>query len=805
MPRWARWVFRGVLVTFLFMIVSYVSLAWYINTHKEEVLASVTAELNEGLTGTLEIGDMDPTFLTGFPRVSLRLGKVILKDSLYARHGKTLLKAESLNIAVNALALMRGTIEIKKVSIENAAINMYTDSLGYSNASVFKKGKKAGGEGGGSFPELRKLDLEDVTFVIDNQKSGKLYNFAIDDLSGGIEYTDGGWDADIRLNTVVHSMAFSTRKGSFIKNKRVEGKFDISYKDTDSLIVIKKNPLEIGGEDFSVAARFKTGGTAAKFAINIENKSILWRNAANLLSPNITGKLMMFDLKKPIAVKCDIIGDFNEKGDPLIRVNAEVEDNTLDTPGGTVGNCTFFGVFSNNHAKEKGFNDANSAIKLFGFKGDYSGIPIVMKKVFILDLEKPLAVGDFSSNFNMEKLSGIIDTDLLKFSKGTANVKLNFSADIVDFKLSKPLVKGVVSIEGANVSYVPRKLDFKDISVALNFTKDDLFISRIILKSGKSIVNMDGSIKNFLNLYYTDPAKIVLTWNIYSPQLHLGEFMGFLGSRQRTRAAAVKASKGNVTEDLNLLFEKSNVDMKLRVDKLYYNRFFATDAKADVLLTDNGVVVKNAGLKHAGGSLIINGTMLQQGKINKYSLDAVINDVDINKFFYAFDNFGMETLKSNNLKGLMTSKASITGSITDSGMMVPKSMYGNVTFVLKKGMLLDFDPVKNVGKFAFPFRDMKNIEFYNLNGKLDVKGEKVTIHPMKINSSVLNMDVEGVYSFGRGTEIYVDVPLRNPKKDKDITDRKELAERRNRGIVLHLKAVDDEDGKVKVRLGGKKE
>lgn len=165
----------------------------------------------------------------------------------------------------------------------------------------------------------------------------------------------------------------------------------------------------------------------------------------------------------------------------------------------------------------------------------------------------------------------------------------------------------------------------------------------------------------------------------------------------------------------------------------------------------------------------------------------------------------METLNADNLKGFVTSKANISGSITDSGMMVPKSMYGTVTFGLKKGRLINFEPLVNVGKFAFPYRDMKNIEFYGFSGKFDIRGEKVTIHPMQINSSVLNMDVGGVYSFGKGTQIYIDVPLRNPKKDKDITDKKELAKRRNRGIVLHMKAEDDKDGKVKVKLGGKKD
>ena len=74
---------------------------------------------------------------------------------------------------------------------------------------------------------------------------------------------------------------------------------------------------------------------------------------------------------------------------------------------------------------------------------------------------------------------------------------------------------------------------------------------------------------------------------------------------------------------------------------------------------------------------------------------------------------------------------------------------------------------------------------------------------MQINSSILNMDVQGVYSFGKGTQIYIDVPLRNPKKNKDITDKDELAKRRNRGIVVHLTAEDDKDGNVKMRLSGK--
>ncbi|RZJ74739.1 MAG: AsmA family protein [Flavobacterium sp.] len=805
-PRWAKFLLRGVLVVLLLMVTAYVSLAWYINSHKEEVLASVTEKLNEGLQGSITIGDMEPTFLKGFPLVSLRLEDVIIRDSLYAEHNHTLLNAGSLELSVNALALMRGTIEIKKVSIIDAAIDLFTDVDGYSTTAVFKKSEGEPGSGGGTFPELRKFSLENVSFVIDNRKGGKLYNFKIADLSGAMKYSSKGWDADINLNTLVKSMAFSTRKGSFIKDKIVDGDFDINFNESEGLITVAPNDLEIGGEDFIVGAKFKTTGPTSDFSINIENKKILWKNASHLLSPNITSRLDMFDLTEPISVKCDIIGDFNIVGDPLIRVNAIIKDNLLTTPGGQVSKCNFTGVFTNNHVKEKGFNDANSAVKLFNFKGNYGDIPISMKKVFILDFEKPIAVGDFSSKFEVAKLASLIDEGLMKFSKGTADVKVNFKADIVNFMLAKPLVDGVIKINNANVAYVPRKLEFKDINVALNFTKDDLDISKINMKSGKSIVTMQGSIKNFLNLYYTAPEKIVLNWKIHSPQLHLGEFMGFLGSRNKGAKVKKKPGEGSFSEELNQLFDRSNVDIKLRVDKLYYNKFLATNVGADVFLTESGVIIKNAGLQHAGGTLVLSGNMEQKGAVNKYNMNATVNNVDIRKFFHAFSNFGLESLQANNLKGVLSTKANVSGNITDAGTMVPKSMNGTVSFAIKKGALIDFAPVRSVGKFAFPFRKMDTITFNNLNGKFDVKGEKVTIQPMQINSSILNMDIAGVYSFGKGTNINVDVPLRNPKKDKDITDEEELAKRRNRGIVLHLVALDDTDGKVKVKLGsGKKD
>lgn len=800
MPRWSKIALKTFAIIIGVVLIAYIGIALYVNANKKSLLLSISKELNKNLNGTMTIGSMDPTFLKGFPGVSVSLKNVVLKDSLWNVHRKTLLDAKDFEVSVNTLALLTGTIEIKKIVISNASVYLFTDSNGYSNTSLFKKKdkkKKDDNKDSSSPAEIRKFSLRNVAFAVDNLKGNKLFQFQVQDITGNIDYPASGWEADFQLKTLVKSLAFNAKRGSFIKDKLLEGPFRVNYDDESETIFVKPNRLMIGKDPFVIGAKFNLSQDPTAFTINIEAKDIMWRDASALLVPNISSRLNMFNLSKPITVKCDIIGDMGAGGDPLLNVVASVKDNLLTTPGGNVENCSFTGVFTNNYISGKGLNDKNSAIKLYHFGGQYEEIPFTIDTAFINDLEKPIATGIFKSKFPVSKLNNVVGPEILKFGNGTADVQLAYSADIVDFRLTKPRVAGIVDVKNADVSYVPRKINFKNTDISLNFKKEDLFINNIRLQSGKSIMYMEGSIKNFLNLYYTAPEKIVLNWEIRSPQIHLAEFFGFLGTR---KPAPRKTKNTNFSNDLNNVFEKSNVNMKISVDKVYYNKFLATDAKAELLLTESGINIKNIGVKHAGGALTLTGGLTQGGTSNSFLINSKISNVDIKHFFYAFDNFGMESLTSKNLKGYLFSKVNIGGRITDQGKLLPKSLHGSVVFDLKKGALLNFEPVKNVGKFAFPLRDLDNITFNNLNGKFDIRGEKVKINPMQINTSLLNMDVAGVYSLGTGTNISLDVPLRNPKKDEDITDKQEMRERRMKGIVLHLLASDGEDGKIKIGL-----
>ena len=787
----------GVLV--LLVIIVFAGLSFYISGHKAKVIALVTAELNKNLDGNLVVGGVQTSLFENFPALSVKLENVTLRDKQYEQHHHTLLDTKNLDVSINFNDLFKGRVSIDHIDINNAIIDLYTDSNGYSNTAVFKKnGSKKDSSNSKASTRINKFSLRDVNFMVDNRKAKKLFKFAVEKLNGKMSYPDTGWKADIDLKVMAKSLAFSTVHGSFIKDKMVEGRLTGGYNKSTGNINVSSSDFSIGGDAFSVIARFATDKKPADFTFRVTANQLLWRHASSLLAPNISKKLNLFNLDKPIAVTAIIAGNFGG-GDPFLYITAGVKNNKLSAPGWIIDDVAFKGVFTNNHIKGKGFSDANSIIRLSGFKGSYGHLPFSIDTGSISNLEKPLATGNFKSNFPAADLNYLLGGSVAKFSNGTADMQLHYKADIVNYLFNKPIVTGEINLKNADINYVPRNLKFKNTSVSFHITDKGLLVDHIRIQSGRSVVLMQGRINNFLNLYYDAPEKIVINWQITSPQLYLGEFIGFLGTRHHIEAAAKsRKNSGNIVNQLGNVLDKSQVAIHVRAANVHYNKFLATDATADVHLSEEGVQISNASVKHAGGSLKLKGNIYQDKSQNHFNLNTTIANVDVREFFLAFDNFGLTDITYQNLKGFLSSDTKVNGRISNAGGLVPGSIYGTANINLQNAALLNYKPLINVGKFAFPFRNLKEITIPSLTAKFDIQGEKIVINPMQLNSSVLNADIAGVYGLKNGTDITMDVPLRNPKKDENITDSVKLAKRRNRGVVLHIRAKDDETGKLKI-------
>lgn len=776
------------------IIVVFGGLRIYFNLNKPKIVSEINATINDNIAGHVSIGDIGYKFLIGFPNFTVVLNKVELKDSLFPVHKRALLKAEEIEVRLNVFSLIKNEVEISKVVINDAKIDLFKDKNGVSNSNILKPKPKKPKAKSDQTKSLDQIDLNNVVFISENQQKHKLFHFDVASLESKVDFNDGGWKTDLHIKTLAKSMAFNALKGSFIRGKNLEGVLAVSFSKAENKIKVDTKDLKIGDDLFGIKANFSLDKVKSIFDIDIKTE-ILWSNAYNLLSNNISAKLKSFDLKQPIKVGCTIVGDMNVAGDPEIVVEAFIKDNELTIPDGLITDCNFVGKFTNNYKNDLGCNDANSAIIITGLTGSYKEIPIIVPTVTINNLEKPVASGSLKSDFDVVKMKEIIGEDFISFYEGKAKVNLKFEVDIVDLKMKKPHFTGAVDIKQAHYTYKPKNITAKT-NIRLDFTEEALFIRDIKYQRDKNIVYLDGRIDNFLNLYYDAPEKMVAVINIKSPFFDMKKMMGTLAYRDKT----VVKKKSNSASPLSIL-NKAQVVVNLKLDKLQYVHLTATNARFVILLNNGQLFIKDGYIESSGGTISFNAKLIPLNGWQSFSSNAKITAVDIPRFLTSFKNFGIKSFEPSNIRGNLSATAVMSGKMDQNGGLVDDSMKGDLKYDIKNGSLINFDPIVKVGKVAFPNRDVRHIVFNDLSGKIGISGHKVNVDYFKVSSNVLNFDVMGIYSFKRGTNLGMKIPLRDPKNDYQIKDKAKRDELRYKGVVLNLMVVDGKDGKTKIKMG----
>lgn len=203
----------------------------------------------------------------------------------------------------------------------------------------------------------------------------------------------------------------------------------------------------------------------------------------------------------------------------------------------------------------------------------------------------------------------------------------------------------------------------------------------------------------------------------------------------------------------------------------------------------------------AGGTMSLGGQLLNTGAaIHTASVNTTFVNVDVQKIFYAFDNFGQDGITSQSLEGKLTAKANASFVMNDEGKLFPSSTTGNIDFSLKNGALNNYEPIKKIQDFIFKKRDFDNIRFAELKDHLDINKGEVTINRMEIQSSVLSLFVEGLFSQKGNTDISIQVPLSNLKKRKEDYDPENIGTDKKGGRSIFLRGRPGSDGNVNFKL-----
>lgn len=799
MPRYLK-----IILIIAGSIVGLIILLWagiltYVHLNKNKLAGVITEQINDNIRGTVSINKIEPTIFKGFPDISFQLSDITVRDSFYHIHKTDLVNMSKAYVSIDIWDALKDDTYVNTITLTEGKVTLYTNKDSISNSNIFKKKEQKKDKSTPNNP-INHIILKDVVVSIQHEVKNKDFVMAVRNCDIQTSHSDTGFIAHIDIETAFNSFSFNTKKGSYIKEKVLDTKLTVNFNYDKNLLHVPVQNLTLDDFTYKFGGDFDFSDSPSTFKLKILATDLPYKEALSILTPPVREKLKQVNLDKIDNVMIDLYGKMKYRDTPYVKANFAVKNRRLDIPQGAITNATFKGYYLNVVEEGKGHGDANSMIKLYGMTGNYYGIDFTLAESSVTDLKDPVLRTHVSSTFDVTHLNDIIGATSFKFNSGNASIDLNCKIGINPDNNVTPNVNGKISFSETGFSYIPRDLTFTKAKGDIVFDGADVFLKGLKLKSEQNKIDLSGNMKNLLNLYYDNPEGVVIECDIHSDIIDLSEYRSFIGKRvteNKDNNNPSSAKLSSFAKQLDQVMDKSIVKLSVLLDKVEYSRFTSNDINAKVTLKSDAVELKNVALRHAGGNINLNGGIYPKDDFSNFVIDADLNNIDVHKLFYAFNNFGQDAIVDSNVQGVLTAKIDAKGGIQNSGDIVKNSLNGKIKFNLNKGYLLDFEPLGTIGKIIFFNRDLSHIEVEPLEGTLNVQNSDILIEPILIRTSAFNIFAEGVYGIPKGTYIPIQVPLRKPnKKNKKYTE-KDL----KKGIVINLHATDNNTGDVKIKLG----
>ena len=804
MKKSLPYLIKAAKIFFIAVVALYAIAYIYISVNKAKIIKQVTEQVSSKLNGKLLISDADISIFRTFPKISVLLKDVNLTDTMFAQHKHPFFAAKEVFASLNIFKLIKKDQPLTGLRIDNGGIYMYTDTSGYTNTYLMqsKKDPTGGPKKTAADINLKNITLNNVRIILNDLKREKLHDFDVKKLTVKLKDGDSTLTMNSDANIFINSLAFNLDKGTFLKKASFNGDFKIYYGKVSQILSFDDIYVKISGNPYRLSGKFDLGDKNPAFSLGVHVKKAIYAEVKKLLPHRIDSSLSIVSLDKPLDADAQLYGPLRG-GEPFISVKWNVNGSRLETPFLNFDDASFTGFYNNEVVKGMPRTDPNSIISISNFKATWHSLPVSSNKIEILNLMLPELSCDLRSSFPLTSLNEVIQTNSIQLTSGNGEILLNYKGPLQQNDNTNSFLNGHIGFKNGTVLYASRNVELQNVNGLLLFQNSDVVIQNIQFNTLGNKIVMNGSGKNLLTLINTDPNKVTIDYSIYSPQLNLGSFTYLLKKNKAVAAAPKKSKKsfGTIAVKIDQMLAQSKINVTLQAGRLLYKKFTADNVAASVTLLQDRYVINNASMSVAGGSINMSGQLVNSsGPYHTANVTAAMNNVDVKRIFAAFENFGQDGIKGENLEGNLTAKVNTSVTINDAAGVLPSSAVGSVDFSLKNGALNNYEPIKKIQNFIFKKRDFDNIRFAELKDKLEIKGDEIKINRMEIQSSVLSLFVEGIYSKKGNTDISIQVPLSNLNKRAEDYNPENLGAAKSGGKSVFLRGRPGPDGKIGFKL-----
>lgn len=717
---------------------------------KKQIVQKVKDTANKNLNAKVNFGDFDLSLFRSFPDFSLSADSVSVAN-IGEFEGDTLLYAKNLYISLDLMSVIKGDkYEIHNITLDHPRIHALVMKNGKANWDITKPSadttKKDDSNSKPFKMGLQKFEIKNGYIIYDDKSSGtyaELYNmnhtlkgdftsdnFVLETLTeierltvnyGGVAYFNKvktRVKADMDADMPKFKFTFKDNEFSFNElTLGLDGFFAMPKDDMDMDLKLKANQTEFKNILSLVPGvytkDFKDVKTSGSLSLDAFAKGIYSSSPDPKKSkmPAFGCKLLIKDAM------------FKYPALPKSANNIQVDllvDNKTGAPDATVIDLNKFHV-------ELGGNPVDAVMHVSTPVSDANINAKVMAKIDLATIKDiiPMEKGD--------DLNGMVTADVKM--KGRMSSVEKGQYDQFD-------AQGKLSI--LNMNYKSATLPYKTqiSALYLDFNPKTVDLTKLDAKLGKSDIQMDGKIENFLQ-YALKDSLLKGSFNLKSSLLDLNELMS---SSDTTKAKATPdTAKSTVAE------VPSNLDVRLNADvkKMLYDKLTISDVTGGVAVKDSKAILDKLKMKfdELEGTMDLSGVYNTQN-VKKPSVDFDVNiaNFDIPKTFKAFNSVKKLAPIAQYAKGKFSTDMKFKTDLDEHMDPLYNTLTGGGHLKTNNVVVEGFEPINKLAD-ALKQEKYKRLTFENVDATYEFKNGRVEVKEFPIKSGNITAKVKGSTGF----------------------------------------------------------
>lgn len=702
---------------------------------KELVLKSV----NENLNAKVAFNDVNLSFFSSFPQVSLKLEDLsVINIAPFENDTLTFVKILTLEMPIKELFKSDGeAISISGISIEEAYLSLKSNKNGDVNYDIMKPSTDEKSNEKAMVFDIKKYEITNSTIKYLDEASNMVVEINDFNHSGSGDLSA----EESKLETKSSAkLSFLFDGVNYFKNSEIVLDALIGIDLKTNTYSFLKNEAVISGLPLVFDGSVQLLENEQQVNINFKTPSSSFKNFLAIMPKEYSSKIEDVKTEGDFTVNGNIKGVNSDVRIPGFEINIASDNASFKYPNlpKGVNDITIKTFIKNETGLTK---DTYINIDALNFRIDQD---VFKSSAHIVNLTtNPIVDAVLKGTINLANLSNAYPVKLEKKLSGILkmDVTTNFDMEAVE-KSNYSRIKTNGDISLSNFIYNSKEFNAPfNISKALvNFSPAKIMLKQFNATTGKTDINATGTLQDVIGFVVSDKL-LKGNFNVSSNVFSVNDFMS---------NEVVEKTESNTIKSPLKIPSFLDCTISATANTVLYDNLTLKNVNGVMVIKDEAVALQQVKSSLFGGTLNLEGNVSTKYETPKFNLNLGINTFDIAESFKGMELLTALAPIATIIQGKLNTTLNFSGNLDQDFTPVLTSVSGDaLAEILSDKLNVTSSPLLTSLTSQLKFLDAAKLDLSNIKTKISFENGRVNVKPFTVKYKDIEITISGNHGFDK--------------------------------------------------------